>query len=195
LLQVTDPAGRCRKWALRIWQYTRGTPREQNEAFNEVRNATNYKGKIRARSDFDPFAFSLEGTRTAVRDALASKGSVRTGPKMTNYPLRPEALGDPGLLSGYAKPKRGQAYERRFEEGTASFQSEVTNTERRDRLSRALCAYCGNPNDLKACSACRKVWYCGREHQRYARALSSQCSFSFERRADWKVHKQECKSK
>jgi hypothetical protein len=81
--------------------YTRGTPRQQNEVFNEVRRAPNYKGKIQSRPNFDPFGFSLRATQAAVRDALASKGSVRTGPKMNNFAVSLEALNDPtGPLLG-----------------------------------------------------------------------------------------------
>jgi hypothetical protein len=149
-----------------MWKYTRGTPREQNEVFQEVMSSTNYKGKVKTRGDFDPFSFSLESTRTAVREALNSKASVRTGPKLMNHPFSLDALMGETTLNSYGKMKKGQSFIRSFEDGKTSFQSEIVSTERRDRMSKALCAYCGNPNDLKACSGCRKVWYCGREHQR-----------------------------
>lgn len=48
--------------------------------------------------------------------------------------------------------------------------------ERRDRKKSTCCVACGNPKDLKTCSACKQIWYCSRS-----------CQLS-----DWRNHKDEC---
>lgn len=128
-------------------------------------SATNHKGIIKGRGDLDPAAFSVENTQRNVLAALASAASVRQGPKQFTMPMHPEALrGDPMGV----KLKRGQTVVREFAEregnedgfGLRGFSSE-TISNRRDKAGVALCAKCGTPHGLKACSGCKKIWYCG----------------------------------
>lgn len=49
----------------------------------------------------------------------------------------------------------------------------------KDPAKTSCCIVCGSPNNLKLCSACKLVRYCGRECQM----------------ADWKNHKELCKKK
>ena len=120
---------------------------------------------------------------------------------MFTMPIMPGA--GPGAFDG--PMKRGEKRVHEFDPTFSShgYMSETVRT-RRDRLEKALCTVCGSPHNLKACSVCKKIYYCGREHQRFAFPFLSSllnvavdlCSTILTTvlfREDWKTHKPECK--
>lgn len=112
---------------------------------------------------FDYKAFSVTGARDALAAALKSKSSVRSGAKVFTMPMMP-GIG-PGDFDG--PTKRGQQRVHEFDPAFSNFgyMSETVSTKR-DRLEKALCSVCGSPHNPKACSVCKKIYYCGREHQK-----------------------------
>lgn len=184
-VEVLDGRGMCPPedghgnftWAENLWKIRHGTLREQNEIMHEVIRATNYKGRPFSRADFDAFSFSPAKAQDAVAEALRSAASVRSGPKVVNHPLRPEALLE-DALPGKPRLRKGQSEVREFDDPESLRFVSETVSERRDRIKQALCAKCGSPRDLKACTGCRKIYYCGKEHQK----------------EDWKTHRAECKA-
>ncbi|KZT24975.1 hypothetical protein NEOLEDRAFT_1178741 [Neolentinus lepideus HHB14362 ss-1] len=166
-----------RDWAQALWKFRYGTIREQNEVMQEVMRATNYKGKPFSRADFDPLSFSVEKAQQAVLDALRSAASVRTGAKSVTHPLTPEALMEGTPLEKAQKLKKGQTRVKEFDDPESFRYMSETISERRDRTRQALCAKCGSPHNLKACTGCNRFYYCSKEHQR----------------EDWTTHKPECK--
>lgn len=69
--------------------------------------------------------------------------------------------------------KKGQKVKRNIYEGDESGEGAWKNgyfeeivSMKRDGSSRAVCAGCGSPDGLKACSRCRGIWYCGEGHQK-----------------------------
>jgi len=173
------PAEDCHgnlSYAKMLYKLAEGTGRQRHKVISEVQRALNYSSKGRISvATWDPKKFDIEAARGELAAALASLASARTGPKSFTTAIHPSAIDTaPGM---FGPLKRGQEVVHKSGEDVGSFMSETVN-HRRDRLKAALCALCGSPNNLKACSGCRKIFYCGLEHQKQ----------------DWPTHKPECRA-
>ncbi|KZT38749.1 hypothetical protein SISSUDRAFT_1061682 [Sistotremastrum suecicum HHB10207 ss-3] len=157
--------------------------KDEKEAIEMMQWADNYQGKaVNGKYDLFHFSLAIEETQADVSEALSSAASVRSGGKTFIQQMTPSF--DPmSMFGGFPsrKPlKKGESIARTFDERTVhpslpSYMQE-TVSDRRDKAKIALCATCGTTHELKACSRCRKMWYCGGEHQKQ----------------HWKTHKRDC---
>mmetsp|Transcript_66681 Transcript_66681/g.134413 ORF Transcript_66681/g.134413 Transcript_66681/m.134413 type:complete len:444 (+) Transcript_66681:131-1462(+) len=150
--------------------------RQYREACAEASGALNYKAE---RRGFDPRHFSLADRRLAVREAVAGRASEHSGAKVFNHSLQPggAAAALPGVNFLHRKTEQ-----RATPAGWAGSSAEMVETVRvgKDPRPVGVCVCCGSPHDLKSCSKCHLVRYCGRECQR----------------SDWNAgHKLVCKAK
>ncbi|KLO12320.1 hypothetical protein SCHPADRAFT_854067 [Schizopora paradoxa] len=181
-VELIDGRGMCppengsgnRRYVDDLYNLKHGTREQKKEAIEKIKTAGNNRDLKITLATFDHKAFSASRTRDMLAAALKSKASVRSGAKVFTMPMMPGV--GPGAFDGPMKrgEKRVHEYDPTF--SSVGYMSETVRT-RRDRLEKALCTVCGSPHNLKACSVCKKVYYCGRDHQR----------------EDWKTHKPECK--
>ncbi len=146
-----------------LYKLKHGTRDDKKEVIEKIKTAGNLRDLKITLATFDPKAFSVVRARDALAAALKSKSSVRSGAKVFTMPMMPGV--GPGAFDGPVK--RGQQRVHEFDPSISDvgYMSETIST-RRDRLEKALCAMCGSPHNLKACSVCRKIFYCNREHQK-----------------------------
>jgi len=125
-----------------------------------------------APSYFDPKFFSLEKTRKNLLDALNSAASTGHGKQFFMN------LG--GMDSNdNSSPFFGNLQNEKVKTSSSpgGFKMTETVSTVKDPRTIAICANCGNPNNIKRCSGCRKISYCSPECQKI----------------HWKkVHKAEC---
>lgn len=143
-------------------------------ARQDVAQATNYvdpPDRIAVKTW--PLAFDLEAARKRMKVALASKASNRMGTKMIHHMIH--GTPDQALLLNEPGGKGTKTIRTPLAGTHNSFKSETLSTKR-DKSKVALCAECGSPRSLKACSGCRKIYYC-----------SPACQ-----KMDWKSHKNVC---
>jgi len=159
-------------WNKTVYNYMHGTALKKQEIAGEVSRALNYRNK--PPQTFDPFHFSSEDARKAVIAALASPASVRGCPKVLTMTPNTSGFTKPSF---YSKLKKGQKIVNSVEADNLGVASEVVS-DRKDSKNLALCAVCGNPNSLKICSRCHKVYYCSTDHQR----------------DNWSAHKADCRT-
>ncbi|KZS89778.1 hypothetical protein SISNIDRAFT_431654 [Sistotremastrum niveocremeum HHB9708] len=162
-----------RTWAGKMYSYYHGTPEEKQQVLREMNYAPNYKGKsIDGR--YDLLRFSVDECQNDIAVALGSHSSVRSGGKQYVQQFYP------GSLHFGGDRKKGQSISKTFDPETMCEDHpnylQETISERRDRTKVALCAACGTPHDLKACSRCKTIWYCGSAHQKQ----------------HWRTHKPTC---
>ncbi|KAI0031782.1 MM3350-like domain-containing protein, partial [Vararia minispora EC-137] len=122
-------------------------PSQRAKIIALIRDSLNYKDKMVSKS-FDPDAFDIAEARQRVQDALASPDSVWSGSKQFIAPLAEDSgtkrmPGPPGSMDPL---KRGQKYERTWQD-TTSYMQEVISTKR-DRKSTSCCWTCGTPHGL-----------------------------------------------
>ncbi|KZS89758.1 hypothetical protein SISNIDRAFT_458432 [Sistotremastrum niveocremeum HHB9708] len=124
-----------------------------------------------------------EAVEMEVSEALASPASVRKGGKtfiqqMTRSFDTMSMFAGTSTVNGMGLKRPLKTFDERTVSGKTSLPSYMQETvsDRRDKARIALCATCGTPHELKACSRCRKIWYCGAEHQKQ----------------HWKAHKRNC---
>ncbi|EFN53808.1 hypothetical protein CHLNCDRAFT_136514 [Chlorella variabilis] len=133
----------------------------------------------KARRGFQPQRFVLAEAQAALEAALASRASVSSGSKQFVTPLGMwgdgrHGAGVDGLIGGALG--RGQQL-RQQAEPTGSILTETVATCK-DPRGVAVCANCGNPNNLMSCGGCKLLRFCGRQCQLQA----------------WPRHKQDCKA-
>ena len=163
-------------WAHYLQEAAR-SPAGRRKAVSVLFGATNYSHKSppanAATYDFD--AFDLEGTRRAVRDALDSKASLPYASKKFVSPVGNRTLeslfDDEAVLTRLGMSlkdlKKGVALAQTPVNGSSlTFLEEGVSVARKDNPGNTACAYCGSPNDLKACAACGQRYYCSKECQK-----------------------------
>jgi hypothetical protein len=146
------------------------------EACYERHNALNVRGVFDARD------FSISLTQSAIQDALRTRQSERMGNKSPVMGRGIRSMIDMQKVNPGQRKKRTLWQDTRGEEvedrGRNPFFMnilEIVNVKPDDEKF-AICV-CGNPCDLKRCSACHTVRYC-----------SSECQ-----KKDWRIHKKVCK--
>ncbi|RPA79985.1 hypothetical protein BJ508DRAFT_377369 [Ascobolus immersus RN42] len=160
------------------------------EIQKKVKDALNYKDEPEVKSKswrYDPHHFDLARAKTRLQEALASRASDKTGPKMFMMG------GGMGGIGGFPGMGGLSANLANLNLGGSPFPvpsgSQATVQKEKGRSSRmvehirvgdepkGICGSCGRPDDkLLRCGRCRAIWYCGRECQR----------------SHWKAHKQVC---
>ncbi|KAK9828603.1 hypothetical protein WJX72_000990 [[Myrmecia] bisecta] len=132
----------------------------------------NYKDR-----PFDPWHFSVAEANIALQQALKSKASVHAGAKLFATPLRPGGQQQMmvNMLAGPAGPPKHTRSEMHKQDGGSSFMMETVAT-RRDPRDVSVCAQCGSPHNLRTCSGCKQLRFCGRDCLKTA----------------WKWHKPQC---
>jgi len=128
---------------------------------------------------FNPERFVLAEASERVAAAVRGKASVAGGEAMLHHPM-------PGFGGVYEDfmPSASPGTSRQTTPhgvggmlNTQIFEMQTVRDERKkDPRAERICAYCGSPNNLKQCSGCHSVFYCGSDCQRGA----------------WKTHKPEC---
>lgn len=113
-----------------------------------------------------------------MRRALDSKASVPGASKKFVTPVagrEREARGDEGQASRLgvhpSEMKKGVGVVQTAP-GGRGFWEEGVAARRMDNPGNTACAWCGSPNELKACARCKQRFYCGRECQK-VRAVPS----------------------
>ncbi|KZT39318.1 hypothetical protein SISSUDRAFT_1128146 [Sistotremastrum suecicum HHB10207 ss-3] len=161
------------RWAEDVYNLRHGTRQEKTEVRHKLSRAPNVDlppGTI------DPKYFSIDEANKRLRDALRSHSSLRDGAR-TSYVF--PGVPSPELLRLINPPRRGATVNRTIEAASGSSAVGLTEevvSHRRDKNAKALCAVCGKAQGLKACTKCRKVWYCGSQHQL----------------DDWQEHRRHC---
>ncbi|KZS88269.1 hypothetical protein SISNIDRAFT_490283 [Sistotremastrum niveocremeum HHB9708] len=149
-------------WADDVYKLSYGTRHEKSEVRHKLSGARNVDLPPGA---IDPKYFSVDEANKRLRDALRSHSSLRDGAR-TNYIF--PGVPSPDLLRLINPPRRGAIINRTIEAASGSSAIGLTEevvSHRRDKNAKALCAVCGKAQGLKACAKCRKVWYCGSQHQ------------------------------
>ncbi|KAK9827517.1 hypothetical protein WJX74_007579 [Apatococcus lobatus] len=140
---------------------TSASRREFRDLRAEASKALNYKDRL-----FDPDEFSVEGAQQAVSTAFRTRASVVQGSKQFTMPMSGFA---PGAVQAPAqKGNKNILQEDEFEGITGPRYLQETVATRRDKGDNTLCAECGSPNNLKLCSGCKKIRFCGQTCQRAA---------------------------
>jgi len=135
------------------------------KAIKGANSALNWRNK---RINFDPTHFDISAARADLSSALGTPLSDQAGAKLFNYPINPSASLLPvkeGLERVVSQEKSG------------AYMEEGVRVDAKDDKGVAVCL-CGNPNGLKKCGKCKKVYYCSIECQK----------------GDWAKHKLTCKS-
>lgn len=157
-------------WSEMLENYDKSPNCYRDEILEMLYSATNYSSKRRVK-DFDFEEFDLEAARRAVADTLNSKASIPSLAKQFVVPFTDEESMRAQVATHNGTLKKGQKIVKTpvlDEHGvpTGTYLEEAVNETRRDRLSNTACANCGSPNDLKACSGCKQMYYCSRSCQR-----------------------------
>ena len=154
-----------RKYTCQLYHLRYGPTKERDEFLHELQESGNYIDfKLQPNiTDFNPIDFPISLHRDLLSKALKTTASVRDGARSVINPLHVDALDD----KRHWKLKKGEErLSNHRPELFKPYTSETVST-RRDRLAKALCGVCGTPHGLRACDACKKIHYCGRDHQRY----------------------------
>lgn len=148
------------------------SPAAKRKAVSTLFGATNYAG-LRAPArpaayDFD--AFDVEETRGRVRRALDSKASMPGASKKVVTPIGEEDEMSAMLRLGMhpSQMKKGTVLVQTPVAGSSAgaFWEEGVRERRMDNPGNTACAWCGNPNELKACARCKQRYYCGKACQK-----------------------------
>jgi len=118
-----------------------------HSSYRETMSNANHSANYRLTHDFDPKKFDLKRTRIILNETLKTSPSKNDASNMFSM----------NFLTG--QPSGG----------------ETLGMEKLSIPSKE-CTVCGATQNLKRCSKCHVVYYCGREHQTQ----------------DWKRHKKEC---
>ncbi|OBZ79819.1 Uncharacterized protein y4hQ [Grifola frondosa] len=155
-----------------------GTPSEKLAKKREILQSPNYNDYKKSASQFNHKSFDLPLAISRLSAALGSSASVSSGAKVYHMPIM---SGAEEIARGM-HVKRGQKVEQKWDEENGGFWQETTSSTR-DRRAEAVCAACGNSAgmQLKACSGCKQVLYCSRQHQyeHWKNGHKQQCSRKF----------------
>jgi hypothetical protein len=149
--------------------------RKYAEACYERHNALNVGGV------FDAQDFTISQTQSAIQDALRTRQSERMGNKSPSMPGGRSMMDIQKVKPGQRKKRtlwqdsRGEDPRDRGRKPFFMNILEIVNVKPDDDKF-AMCV-CGNPCNLKCCSACHTVRYCSTECQK----------------TDWRIHKKVCK--
>jgi len=157
-VELIDGEGRCpnedggggKKYQSEVLDVWFGDEEEWPRTQRSLSGAQNVKPGV----PFDPEDFDLAERREAIASALSSRACAQEGSKMFVHEL--QGGGSMSTSAGTAAFLPGRPVTRTVE----------SHRDSRDADGEAVCASCGNPNDLSRCSGCRMVFYCGRECQR-----------------------------
>jgi len=152
-----------------------GLPNTGNYGYAEALK----KGKIKkgkasealniAPSQFDPTFFSLEKTRKDLLDALNSSASTGHGKQ---FFMNLGGMGSNDNQSPFFGNLQNEKVKTSSSPG--GFKMTETISTVKDPKNIAICANCGNPNNIKRCSGCRKISYCSPECQKNSLEKSTQ---------------------
>ena len=151
-------------------KYEKGTRREKNDVLSEIFNSVNYQDRGWRLVSWSPDWFDIEDARMAVTKALNSPTSIPG--KLYVAPLVEGA----GSSLGFGLKKREALVRTVDSDSSGGFFEEVVSTKR-DNIRASACAQCGNPNNLRLCTGCKKRYYCSKECQKVSRRCLS-CLFS-----------------
>jgi len=171
-----EDGGGCRVYqseVLDLLNRTRSDPTDLSNIREFAHNCFRRHTHMNVRNRFDPQEFDLAATQLAIHTSLRSRISARNGGgKMI-------VSGNEGIEIARLKRQAGQRIVRtQVEDGfheVSLVMTEVVNWKP-DDPSVALCV-CGNPNNLRTCSACHVTSFCSRECQK----------------REWPLHKQICR--
>ena len=151
-------------WRGMVEKYEKGTRREKNDVLSEIFNSVNYQDRGWRLVSWSPDWFDIEDARAAVTKALNSPTSIPG--KQYVAPLVEGA----GSSLGFGLKKREALVRTADSDSSGGFFEEVVST-RRDNIRAAACAQCGNPNNLRICTGCRKRYYCSKGCQKVGRSF------------------------
>lgn len=149
-------------WKEMLEKYEKGTRRQKNEVLSKIFNSVNYQARGWKLLPWSPDWFDTEDARMAVMRALNSPTSVPG--KQFVSPLVEGA----GSSLGFGLKKREVLVRTLDSDLSGGLIEEVVST-RRDNIRATACAQCGNPNNLRLCTGCKKRYYCSKECQKVCR--------------------------
>jgi len=146
-------------WREMLEKYEKGTRREKNDVLSEIFNSVNYQDREWKLVSWSPDWFDIEDARMAVAKALDSPMSIPG--KQYVSPLVEGA----GSNLGFGLKKKEALLRTVDSDLSGGFFEEVVSTKR-DNIRASACAQCGNPNNLRLCTGCKKRYYCSKECQK-----------------------------
>jgi Plasmid pRiA4b ORF-3-like protein/MYND finger len=129
--------------------WPKNSPGKKKALQHTISQALNYSGKPR----FEPGVFNANACQADLLESWMTRASLQEGSKMVLFSAKGQ--GPPSSLHIHGSGRKEVVVA--VEKGV-SYLKQVVST-RRDPKWNAICAACGNPNDLKACG-CRGIWYC-----------------------------------
>jgi len=153
-------------WRDMLAKYEKGTQRENNDVLSEIFNSVNYQDRGWKLVSWSPDWFDIEDARMAVTKALNSPTSIPG--KQYVAPLVEGA----GSNLGFGLKKKEALLRTMDSDLSGGFFEEVVPTKR-DNIRASACAQCGNPNNLRLCTGCKRRYYCSKECQKVGRRYIS----------------------
>jgi len=148
-----------RSWLEMLEKYETGTQREKNDVLSEIFNSVNYLDRGWKLVTWSPDWFDIEDARMAVTKALNSPTSI------PGKQFVAQLVEGAGSNLGYGLKKRQALVRTVDSDFSGGFFEEVVSTKR-DNIRASACAQCGNPNNLRLCTGCKKRYYCSKECQK-----------------------------
>jgi len=171
-------------------RYETETRREKNDVLSEIFNSVNYLDRGWRLVSWSLDWFDIDDARMTVTKALNGPTSIPG----RQY-LAPLVEGA-GSNLGFGLKKRETLVRTLDSDFSGGFFEEVILTKR-DNIRASACAQCGNPNNLRPCTGCKKRYCCSKECQKVSRHVSRPLQLVSRHfsQTHWKeLHKFECEA-